>query len=129
MLALLPLPRTACISDPVLIGVLIAANGIIALSYLGISFNLAWIISRAPSAPFPAVWWLFGTFILFCGGTHACGVLVFFRPAFTLEAAVCSVTALVSLVTAILVRAWRRPILRALQDYDRLESRLTTTGL
>ena len=129
MLLLIPLPRTACISDPVLIGILIAANAIIALSYLGISLNLAWIISRAPSAPFPAVWWLFGTFILLCGGTHACGVLVFFRPAFTLEAAACSLTALVSLVTAILVRAWRRPILRALQDYDRLESRLTTPGL
>jgi len=129
MLLALSLPRTACLQDPMLIGVLIAANAIIAVAYLGISLNIAWIVARAPSVPFPAVWWLFSAFILACGGTHAAGVLVFFRAAFNLEAFICAVTAIISMVTAILFRAWRRPILRALQDYDSLGRRVGLAGL
>lgn len=112
------------IRDSFLTAVLVAANLVIFMAYVGISGTIAWIVSRAPKVPFPLVWWLFAGFILSCGGAHFCFALVFFRTAYHLEAAVCVFTALISSVTAILVFCWRRLILTALRDAVRLDSQL-----
>lgn len=109
--------RDACISDPLLLTLLVAANLAIAAAYIGIPATMLWIGLRAKIVPFPAVWYLFGGFILSCGGTHLCAALVFFRPAWHLEAAVCCLTAIVSTATAVLLWSWRHRLLAALQDF------------
>lgn len=116
--------REACITDPILIGILVAANLLIWMAYVAISFTITWVVVRAPRVPFPAVWWLFAGFILACAGTHFAAVLVFFRPAFYLEAVICCVTAIISAATAVFVFCWRRHILSALVDSHRLEHQI-----
>lgn len=112
--------RDSCIHDPLLLSLLISSNLIIFLSYTGISGTITWIVSHSPRVPFPAIWWLFASFILSCGGTHSMSFLVFFRPAYYLEAWTCIVTALVSSVTCILVFKWKGKILQSLKDAIRL---------
>jgi hypothetical protein len=117
--------REACISDPVLISLLVASNLLIWIAYVWISLTITWVISRAPRVPFPAVWWLFAGFIFSCGGTHFAAVLVFFRPAFYLESVVCSITAIISVVTAVFLFRWRRMLLSALTDAHKLEHQIS----
>lgn len=124
MQVILNFTREGCVKDPALIAILIAANLLIFLAYTAISGTIAWLLLRARKVPFPLIWGLTGGFIVSCGGTHLCGVLVFFRPAYNLEAAVCSFTALISTVTAILVYHERHLLLTALQDRADLRDKL-----
>jgi hypothetical protein len=112
--------RDACLHDPVLIAILVAANMVIALSYVSIPLSILWVIVRSPVLPFPAVWWLFGAFIVSCSLTHAAAALVFFRPAWHLEAALCVLTGVVSALTAIIVHKTRGAVLAAIEEYHRL---------
>lgn len=121
------MPREACIHDPALLAILIASNGIIALAYLVIPICMAWVMLRS-RVPFPVVWVLFGAFILWCGGTHACAVLVIFSPAYYLEAAICAATAVVSATTAVLVVAVRWRIIGALREWVALAVRVPQEG-
>lgn len=113
--------RDACLSDPLLFTLLVASNLAIAAAYLAIPATMAWIAIRARRVPFPAIGALFAGFILSCGGTHLTAALVFFRPAWHLEAAVCCFTAVISTATAALLWSWRRQVVEALRDYASLE--------
>lgn len=116
--------REGCINDPALLAILIAANLLIFFAYTAISGTVAWLLLRARKVPFPAIWALTGGFIISCGGTHLCAVLVFFRPAYNLEAAVCAFTAVISTVTAILVYRERHLLLTSLADSAKLGDQL-----
>lgn len=109
--------RDACVTDPLLIVLLVASNLAIAAAYFAIPATIAWIAIRARRVPFPVIGYLFAGFILSCGGTHLAAALVFFRPAWFLEAAVCCFTAVISTATAMLFWAWRRQIVAALRDF------------
>lgn len=116
--------RVVCIRDPVLISILVSANILVWLAYVTISLTAAWIIFRAKRVPFPALAWLTASFILSCSGTHFCAALVFFRPAYYLEAAVCAITAVVSAVTAIILFREQWLIIGALRDWAKLEAQI-----
>ena len=111
------IPREACIADPTLLWVLIVSNLAIALAYGAIPWEL-WRIHRSvPGMPFPKLGYLFMAFISCCGGTHLLAAAVIFWPAYLTEALICVATATVSLVTAMLLRRLRMPIVIALRDY------------
>ncbi len=116
--------RDACLQDPVLLAVLVAANLVIFLAYMVIPAAILWVALRLKKLPFPALWVLFGAFIVGCGLTHLVGALVFFRQAWHLEAAACVLTAVISASTAALLWRWRRAVLAALRDYDSLASEM-----
>jgi hypothetical protein len=116
--------RDVCLQDPLLLVILVAANLVIFLSYMAIPAAILWVALRSKNLPFPALWVLFGVFIVGCGLTHLVGALVFFRQAWHLEAAVCVLTAIVSASTAALLWVWRRAVLAALHDYDALASEM-----
>lgn len=116
--------RELCIHNHTLIAILIAANFLIFLAYTIISSTVAWLMLNSRVVPFPVIWVLSGGFIISCGLTHLCGVLVFFQPAYYLEAGICSFTALISCVTAILLYKERHLVLTALRDSSRLSRKI-----
>lgn len=109
--------RDACLQDPVLLVILVASNLAIFAAYVGIPATMTWIAVRSRIVPFPAIWLLFGGFILSCGLAHLCAALVFFRAAWHLEAAVCVVTAIVSATTAVILWRLRWLLVAALRDF------------
>lgn len=114
-------PRDACLHDPILLTLLVAGNLAIFLSYMAIPISLIRVgLHLRKPPPFPVLWALSVAFIGACGLTHAAAVLVFFRPAWHLEAALCLATAVISTATASLL--WIRvcPIVDAIREYTEL---------
>ncbi len=73
----------------------------IGLAYFTIPLALAIFAHRRRDLVFRPVFWLFAAFILLCGATHWLDVLTLWVPAYGLEAAVKSATAVVSIGTAV----------------------------
>jgi len=83
-----------------LIWTAVAADGIVAASYFSIPVALGFFALRRKDLAFPWIFFLFGTFILLCGGTHVMEAVTFWVPAYGMETAVKAATAIASLATA-----------------------------
>ena len=70
-------------------------------AYLAIPCVLGYFALRRRDVPFPAIIWLFATFILACGTTHLMEAVVFWWPAYRLAGVIKLVTALASWATVI----------------------------
>jgi two-component system, chemotaxis family, sensor kinase Cph1 len=68
-------------------------------AYFLIPVFLIRLINKRPGIPFPAVFWLFGAFILFCGLTHLIDAAMFWWPAYRLNGLMRFATAIVSWAT------------------------------
>lgn len=102
-------PRNSCagLSSSVVFW-FVASDAAIALSYLVLSVAFAgWLRRRHDRSMWP-VFWLLGLFVIFCGATHACGVLVMWVPVYRFILAVNIATALISVLAAGLT-AWYTP--------------------
>jgi PAS domain S-box-containing protein len=78
------------------------SDSIICLSYLSISFSLAWLLYQLRrKTPFNWIFIAFGAFILACGFTHAMDVVVLWRPLYWLSGDMKLITSVVSLTTAV----------------------------
>lgn len=75
----------------------------IGIAYFTIPVALAILAARRGDLIFRPVFWLFGVFILLCGTSHWLHVLTLWVPAYGLEASIKAATAVVSLVTAVVV--------------------------
>jgi len=71
------LPHLYCyLSNPILVWTHVIADGLIASSYLAISFTLTYVVFKAwRDLPFHWILLAFGLFIIACGGTHVMEVL------------------------------------------------------
>ena len=69
------------------------------LSYFIIPVIIIWFIQKKPEVPFLPVFWLFGAFILLCGSTHLIDAVIFWWPAYRVNAVVKFMTAIVSFLT------------------------------
>ena len=82
----------------------VAADTAIALSYITISFSLAWLVHRARrDIPFSRVFLMFGAFIITCGLTHLLEVITFWDPIYPTLGGVKVVTAIASVSTAVVM--------------------------
>ncbi len=81
----------------------VVSDGLIALAYYSIPLILVYLVRKRADAPFHALFWLFGAFIVACGTTHLLEVYAVWHPAYWLLGVVKAVTALVSLVTAVVL--------------------------
>lgn len=81
------------------------SDGLIALSYYSIPFALVYFLFRRKDLVFPGVVALFAAFILACGTTHLMSIWTLWHPDYWLAGGIKAATALVSLLTAVLV--WR----------------------
>lgn len=99
------LPHAFCyLQRPALVWTHVAADALIAVSYLAISVTLAYLVSRARrDIPFPWMFLAFGLFIIACGGTHLMEALTIWVPVYVLSAAVKLFTAVASITTAIIL--------------------------
>lgn len=112
------------LSDPLLVAVLVAANLVAFLACMAIPTTLVWISLRTRHMPFPALWVLIGLFATGGALTRLVGALVFFVPAWYLEAAVCLLMAVISSMTAALLWVWRRAVLRAILEFRELSDEM-----
>lgn len=96
------LPHGYCIAwDPRLLWAMVIGNGLVALAYFSIPFALGHFLRRQPNLPFGWMFTLFGAFIFFCGLTHVIDIINLWRPLYRLDAVVMTLTAGVSVATAI----------------------------
>jgi hypothetical protein len=79
----------------------IASDVTIWLAYFIIPTILVLFIQRRRDIPFPPVFWLFGAFIVLCGTTHLIDSIMFWAPAYRVNALVRVATAIVSMITVI----------------------------
>ncbi len=90
---------------PELVWTHVVSDGLIGLAYMTIPIALMVIILRRKDIPFSWVVWCFAVFILACGMTHFMSILTLWRPYYGVEGLLKAVTAVASVVTAVLL--WR----------------------
>lgn len=99
------LPHLYCyLGNSRLVWLHVVSDSLIGLSYVAISATLVYLVRQARRAiPFSWMFLSFGVFIIACGLTHFMEVLVIWRPVYWLSGGVKVVTALASLVTAMIL--------------------------
>ena len=97
-------PHAVCLlNDPAIIAIEVVTNLGIALAYYMIPFAIWRFLRRMDALPFRSVLFMFVIFIFACGTTHITRVLTLFIGgwAYWLDAAVCGLTLIASLGTAL----------------------------
>ncbi|WP_375444495.1 ATP-binding protein [uncultured Fibrella sp.] len=91
------------------------------LAYMAIPLVLIRFIIIKKGVPLAGVFGLFGAFILLCGLTHLIDAMMFWYPAYRINALVRFLTAIVSIMTVIaLIRYFNEAVgLRTSKEYDR----------
>ncbi|KAB7728164.1 two-component sensor histidine kinase [Rudanella paleaurantiibacter] len=99
----------------------IASDLTIWLAYMTIPLILIRFVLIKKGVPLPGVFWLFGAFILLCGLTHLIDAMMFWYPAYRLNALIRFLTGAVSIATVIaLFRYFNEAVgLRTSKEYDR----------
>lgn len=93
---------------PDLVAMHAGADGLIAASYLSIPMALAVFATQRRDIGFSWIVWLFAAFIIACGFTHLIGLVTLWWPIYGFQGLIKVATAVISVVTAILI--W--PLLR-----------------
>lgn len=81
----------------------VVSDAIIGLAYTTIPFTLLYFVRRRRELPFHWIFLCFGVFIIACGATHYLEILTLWQPLYWLSGAVKAITALASLLTALLL--------------------------
>lgn len=89
--------------NPGLMAFHVISDAVIAVSYYSIPFGLAYFVRRRKDLAYRWMFLLFAAFILACGTTHVFDIWTLWHPDYPLQGLVKAVTAVVSLVTAILL--------------------------
>lgn len=98
------LPHGYCISwSPALLTTYVVSDMLIFLSYFSMPVALGYFAHRRRDFPYRWLLWLFALFIMACGTTHLMGAVVIWQPLYGLDAALKAVTALVSVITAVML--------------------------
>lgn len=119
------MPHGMCfLWDPVLLGVHVMADAVIALAYFSIPLALVYFSNKGGTLPFKYLFGLFSAFIFACGLTHLLSIWTVWNPDYYLEGFVKVFTAGISLVTAIVLwpvvyKVLALPNLFVLQDVNR----------
>ena len=89
--------------QPVLLYLHIISDSVIALSYYSIPFALVYIVHKRKDVQFGWIYYLFGAFIFLCGTTHLVNIWTIWNPDYWLDGWLKSLTAVVSVFTAIII--------------------------
>ncbi len=88
--------------DPNLVWLYVVSDTLIGISYVAISFLLAYLVHRARhEIPFHRVFLAFGVFIIACGSTHFMDVWTLWTPTYYLAGSLKLLTAIASVATAV----------------------------
>jgi len=108
--------------SPAMVRAFAAFEAMICASYVVFAFVFATIIRRRHVPEIRSVFWLIGAFVLFCGFTHAFGVVVFWWPCYRFGLALLAVTATFS-VAAVIVTARLLPLIMSVPNFVALSDR------
>jgi PAS domain S-box-containing protein len=89
--------------QPGLVWLHVISDALTALSYTSIPFALLYFVRRRKDLPFNWMFLCFGTFIIACGATHVMEIWTLWTPVYWLSGAIKAVTAIASVLTAILL--------------------------
>jgi signal transduction histidine kinase len=114
------MPHGMCyLWEPKLLWLHVLSDSFIALSYISIPITLIYILRIRKDLLFSSVMALFGAFVLLCGITHILAVWNVWNGTYWLSGVVKSITALVSVATAVML--WRLvPTLRKVPTVEKL---------
>jgi PAS domain S-box-containing protein len=114
-------PHGFCLTwDPGLIWLHAGSDALIALAYFSIPLTLIRLVQARGDAKYRWVAWLFASFILACGSTHAMSILTLWVPAYRAEGALKLLTAVLSVGTALALRPLV-PVVLALPSRSQME--------
>jgi signal transduction histidine kinase/CheY-like chemotaxis protein len=88
--------------EPELIWLHTVSDALIGVAYYSIPLALIQFVRHRKTA-FSWIFWLFAAFILACGTTHFMSIVTLWQPLYWLDAAIKAVTAVLSIVTAIIL--------------------------
>jgi len=98
------MPHGACFMwQPAVLWLHVLSDSLIVLSYYSIPFALVYFVYKRTDLIYRWIFLLFGAFILLCGTTHLFSIWTIWHPNYWLEGLLKALTALVSMVTAILI--------------------------
>lgn len=98
------IPHGYCLSwsEPLVL-TYVVSDILIFLSYFSMPVGLAYFARRRKDFPYQWLLWMFAAFIMACGATHLMGAIVLWLPLYGLDALLKAATALVSVVTAVML--------------------------
>ena len=88
---------------PDLVALHAISDALIAIAYFSIPLGLWYFVRQKPDIGFRQLFVLFAVFILFCGLTHAVGLITLWAPVYGLLGLIKAATAIVSLIAAYLL--------------------------
>ncbi len=98
------LPHGHCfLWQPGLLWLHVLSDGLIAASYFSLPAALIYFVRKRRDLAFGFLFVMFGVFILACGLTHVMAVWTIWTPDYWLDGAIKAGTALVSVITAVLI--------------------------
>ncbi|MHB8149409.1 MAG: PAS domain S-box protein [Desulfobulbia bacterium] len=98
------MPHGYCLVwDPALLWLHAGSDVVTGLAYLLIAAMLFYLVAKRRDLPFFGLFLLFGAFILACGLTHFFAAWTIYVPSYWEEGLVKAVTALISIITALLL--------------------------
>ncbi|MEC4986057.1 MAG: EAL domain-containing protein, partial [Oscillatoria sp. PMC 1076.18] len=96
------MPHGTCyLWKPSLVTLHAVSDLLICLAYYSIPAMLIYFVRKREDLPFPWIFWLFGSFIVFCGTTHLAEVWTLWHPDYWLSGGLKLATAGISVYTAI----------------------------
>ena len=98
------LPHGFCINwTPALLWLYVISDALIVLAYYSIPITLLYFVRHRKDLAFSKIFIMFGAFILACGTTHLLGIITLWHPIYWIDASMKAFTALISVVTAIVL--------------------------
>jgi signal transduction histidine kinase len=98
------MPHGMCYEwQPGVIWLHVVSDAIIALAYYSIPLTLIYFVRKRKDVAFDWIFVCFAIFIVACGTTHAMEILNIWHPTYWLSGSIKAITALTSIVTAILL--------------------------
>jgi signal transduction histidine kinase len=89
--------------EPGLLWLHAASDALIGVAYFSIPLALIKFVRHRRDIAFSWIFWLFAAFILACGTTHFLSIVTVWQPLYWLDGAIKAVTAILSVMTAIIL--------------------------
>ncbi|HWZ40505.1 MAG TPA: histidine kinase dimerization/phospho-acceptor domain-containing protein, partial [Bradyrhizobium sp.] len=97
-------PHGICLLwEPELIWLHVVSDAVIAASYFSIPVALSIFVYKRRDVDFGWIFWAFALFITACGFTHVLSIITLWVPVYGIEGLIKAITALASIVTAIIL--------------------------
>jgi signal transduction histidine kinase/DNA-binding response OmpR family regulator len=107
---------------PEVLSLMVFSDALIGVAYMTIPVTLVHFVRRRRDLNFNWIFYLFASFIVLCGLTHAMAILTIWKPIYRAEAILKLATGLVSIATAILLIRLLPALLRYPSPHDLSEA-------